>query len=93
MARNDYTCPVCGKVLKIAGPRNTELHEKSKFHIAAMKQDNEIVQELIKEPVQEPNVTGIQTTVLEVKNEQNKETRGHKGQHTEDTGEWDGFLC
>ena len=93
MARNDYTCPVCGKVLKIAGPRNIELHEKSKFHIAAMKQDNEIVQEPIKEPVQEPNVTGIQTTVPEGTNEPNKETREHEGEQNDDNNEWDGYLC
>ena len=88
MARNAYKCSVCGKVLTISGPRNIELHEKSKFHIAAMKQGKKNVQE----PVQEPNVTGIQTTVMEGTNEPNKETREHEGEQNDDNGKWDGYL-
>jgi len=94
MVRNDYKCSVCGKVLKIAGPRNIELHNKSKFHIAAMNQDNEIVPE--------SKDTGIHTTVLEGTNEPNKETREQDGERNDDketsgnngdNDEWDGYLC
>lgn len=89
MARTPYTCPICGKILKLGGVRNIEFHEKSAFHIAAIKQGKKNVQE----PVQEPNVTGIQTTVPEGLNDTNKETREHERERNDDSGEWDGYLC
>lgn len=41
MSRDIYICPICGKKLKLSGPRNIEFHEKSKFHLDAMKLKNE----------------------------------------------------
>lgn len=90
MARTPYICPICGKVLKLGGVRNIEFHEKSAFHIAAMKKDTEIVQE--------SKNTGIQTTVPEGINDTNKGTKGRETTDPnegsiEDNGEWDGYLC
>ena len=91
MARNEYTCVVCGKVLTIAGPRNIELHEKSKFHIAAMNNKKEKV--LDQAPESEP-INEIKTTVLENNNGKNKDTKGREdsGDSGDDDG-WDGYLC
>ena len=85
--KEQIPCPVCGKLIHKQGAAG---HNKSKYHLDALAKQN------VKEPVQEPNVTGILTTVPEANNDQNKETSGNEGQHTndnEDTGEWDGYLC
>ena len=94
MARNDYECPVCGKVLKIAGPRNIELHEKSKFHVAAMNQDTKNDKVINQAPKSEP-INEIKTTKVENENGTNKILKGreHTGEQTNDNGNWDGYLC
>ena len=99
MARNGYTCPVCGKTLTIAGPRNIELHEKSKFHIAAMKQGikKEIVTGGTPEsgpPENEP-INEIKTTAPEVKNDKKEIGKRDSGDNGDngDSGAWDGYLC
>lgn len=97
MARTPYTCPVCGKVLKLGGVRNIEFHEKSAFHIAAMKQGSE-QHNTIKPvpsitPENVPEINGIQTTVMEDTNVKNKETTDRNEGRNEGSEEWDGYLC
>lgn len=78
-------CPVCGKLIHKQGAAG---HNKSKYHLDALAKQN--VQGPINEPVQEPNITGIQTTVPEANNDQNKETRESEGERNDDSGKWDG---
>jgi len=88
MARNAYKCGVCGKTLVIAGPRNIELHEKSAFHIAAMKNQKsvEVVEPVISgKPPEVESTNGIRTTIPEGIHDKRKEDG--------DSDEWDGYLC
>ena len=93
--KEQFKCSVCGKLISAQGVSG---HERSKYHLDALAKQNAKQNGIQHVPSIEPEIVpeikGIQTTVPEGQNDTNKDTReGQDEQHTEDSGEWDGYLC
>jgi len=101
MTNIPYTCPICGKVLKVGHRGAIGLHERSQLHKDAVnkaqntKQIEDEVEVKIKDNIQiktEPKPvinTEIRTTNMENINDTIK-TKG--SDESDGSDEWDGYL-